>query len=66
MYSGAYFIILFTPLALGSFWALLPAIVIGTLIVFRTINEEKVLSSDLNGYKEYCEKVLYRYFPLIW
>jgi protein-S-isoprenylcysteine O-methyltransferase Ste14 len=66
MYSGAYFIILFTPLTLGSFLALIPAIVIGILIVFRTLNEEKILSRDLNGYKDYCEKVRYRYFPLIW
>jgi protein-S-isoprenylcysteine O-methyltransferase Ste14 len=66
MYSGAYFIILFTPLVLGSFLALMPAIVIGILIVFRTLNEEKILSRDLNGYKDYCEKVRYRYFPLIW
>lgn len=66
MYSGAYFIILFTPLALGSFLALIPAIVIGILIVLRTLDEEEVLSRDLKGYKNYCEKVNYRYFPLIW
>lgn len=66
MYSGAYFIILFTPMALGSFLALIPAIIIGILIVFRTLNEEKILSRDLNGYKDYCKKVRYRYFPMIW
>ena len=66
MYSGTYFIIIFTPLVLGSFLALIPAIVIGILIVFRSLNEEKILTRDLNGYKDYCEKVRYRYFPLIW
>jgi len=66
MYSGAYLIIIFTPFALGSILAIIPAIVIGILIVFRTLNEEKILSRDLKGYKEYCEKVRYRYFPLIW
>ncbi len=66
MYSGAYLIILFTPLSLGSYLALIPSIVIGILIVFRTLNEEKVLLRDLNGYQDYCEKVRYRYFPFIW
>ncbi|HEY3390375.1 MAG TPA: isoprenylcysteine carboxylmethyltransferase family protein [Prolixibacteraceae bacterium] len=66
MYGGAYFIILFTPMALGSFLALIPAIVIGILIVFRTLDEEKILSRDLNGYKDYCETVKYKYFPFIW
>lgn len=66
MYSGAYFIILFTPLALGSYLAFIPAVVIGILIVLRTLNEEKVLSRDLKGYQDYCKKVKYRYFPFIW
>jgi protein-S-isoprenylcysteine O-methyltransferase Ste14 len=66
MYSGTYLIILFTPFALGSYLALIPAVVIGVLIVFRTLNEEKILLKELDGYKDYCDKVRYRYFPYIW
>jgi protein-S-isoprenylcysteine O-methyltransferase Ste14 len=66
MYSGAYLIILFGPLVLGSWLALIPAFMMGVLIILRTLNEEKVLSRDLNGYKNYCEQVKYRYLPWVW
>ncbi|MBB6129021.1 methyltransferase family protein [Mucilaginibacter lappiensis] len=66
MYSGAYLIILFGPLVLGSWLALLPAFMMGVLIILRTLNEEKVLSRDLNGYTAYCKQVRYRYFPWVW
>jgi len=65
MYSGAYLIILFTPLALGSFYGLLPALVISILIIIRTLNEEKILARDLKGYQSYLEKIRYRFIPYI-
>lgn len=65
MYSGAYLIILFTPLCLGSYIALLPAIIISCLVVARAINEEKVLARDLTGYIDYLKKVRYRFIPYI-
>jgi protein-S-isoprenylcysteine O-methyltransferase Ste14 len=36
------------------------------LFVLRILNEEKVLSDQLQGYKEYCEKTRYRLLPGIW
>lgn len=54
------------PLALGSLYALIPALVLTTLIVIRTIIEEKALKESLPGYKEYLEKVKYRIIPYIW
>ena len=36
------------------------------VIIFRIKNEEKVLERDLDGYKEYKEKVKYKILPLIW
>ncbi|MFD0678291.1 MULTISPECIES: methyltransferase family protein [unclassified Paenibacillus] len=66
MYTGAMFIILFTPLALGSIWAVIPSITIIIFIVLRLLNEEKVLLKELKGYEEYCKKTRYHLIPFIW
>ena len=54
------------PLALGSLLTLLPAALLIALIVIRTVLEDKTLTSELEGYKAYSEKVKYRLVPGIW
>jgi protein-S-isoprenylcysteine O-methyltransferase Ste14 len=66
MYLGLLLMILFTPLALGSYWAIIPALLSIPMNVFRIIGEEEVLLRDLTGYKDYCSKKRYRLIPLIW
>ena len=66
MYSGALVMLLGTPLALGSWWGLLMFIPMSFIIVWRLLDEEKFLSKNLSGYKEYCKKVQYRLVPFIW
>jgi len=66
MYAGIIPMFLFMPLALGSFWALLPLIPVCVVIILRTLNEEEVLRRDLPGYNVYCEKVRYRLVPFVW
>jgi len=66
MYLGLLLMILFTPLALGSYWAIIPALLYIPMNVIRIIGEEEVLLRDLNGYKGYCLKTRYRLIPLIW
>jgi len=63
MYFGAMFLIVGTPLALGSWWALLLAPVFVLILYFRIANEEKVLLRDLEGYEEYRRKVRQRLIP---
>lgn len=53
----------FSPLALGSYWAVLPALVLIPIIVARVINEEMVLKQDLAGYTDYMQKTRYRLIP---
>jgi protein-S-isoprenylcysteine O-methyltransferase Ste14 len=66
MYFAALFLLAGTPVALGSWWALLlfPAFI--PLLVARILNEESVLARDLTGYVEYMQKVRYRLFPSVW
>ncbi len=66
MYLGLILMVLFTPLALGSYWALIPASLIIPLNVMRIKGEEEVLLRELPGYREYCLKTPYRLLPLIW
>jgi len=59
-------IYLASPLALGSYWAMLPAMLIIPILVARILNEEKVLERELKGYQEYMQKVKYRLVPGLW
>ena len=66
MYLGVTLMYLASPLALGSYWALLPALLIVPILVARIINEEKVLERDLAGYREYKQITRYRLLPGVW
>jgi protein-S-isoprenylcysteine O-methyltransferase Ste14 len=66
MYFSALFLLAGTPLALGSWWALLSFPVFIPLLVVRILNEENVLVRGLPGYAEYRQKVRYRLVPGIW
>jgi len=54
------------PLLLGSWWALIPAIIIMGLFTLRTYLEDKTLHAELPGYKDYAQKTRYRMIPGIW
>ncbi len=66
MYSGVLLMFLFTPLALGSYVALIMFPPLLVTIVMRIKNEEAVLTRDLKGYAEYCKKTRYRLVPGVW
>ena len=53
-------------LCLGSFWALVPALVVVIGLIPRTIFEERVLTAELPGYREYTQRVKYRWVPGVW
>jgi protein-S-isoprenylcysteine O-methyltransferase Ste14 len=66
MYLGALFLVVGTPLALGSWRTLLLTPGLALLLYFRIAGEEKVLMRDLAGYAEYRRKVRYRLIPFVW
>jgi protein-S-isoprenylcysteine O-methyltransferase Ste14 len=66
MYLGALFLLVGTPLALGSWWTLILMPICLPILVARILNEEKVLARDLPGYAEYQKKVTTRLIPLVW
>lgn len=66
MYVGAFLTYAFTPLALGSYWAFIPGVMLLPVLIFRILDEEQLLLRDLPGYREYTQKVKYRLLPGIW
>jgi len=66
MYTGIIFVMLCLPFALGSFFALIPAIIIVALFVIRTSLEDKTLQEELPGYKEYTKTVRFKLIPRVW
>jgi protein-S-isoprenylcysteine O-methyltransferase Ste14 len=66
MYLGTIIMFLFTPLALGSWWALAVFIFLPVVLILRIVNEESVLLKNLPGYEDYCQKTHYRLIPFVW
>jgi protein-S-isoprenylcysteine O-methyltransferase Ste14 len=55
-----------TPVALGSWWAIIPALLLMPVLVARIRNEERLLTLGLAGYREYVKMTRYRLVPGIW
>jgi protein-S-isoprenylcysteine O-methyltransferase Ste14 len=56
----------FSPLALGSYWAMILVVILVVLIIVRIKGEEQELLKNLKGYKAYVTKTKYRLIPGIW
>ncbi len=66
MYASIIPFIVCVALILGSWWALLPGVVIAVLFVIRTALEDRMLQAELPGYQEYARRVRYRIVPGVW
>jgi len=66
MYLAIILAFLGIPLALNSWWSMIPTAVNIGLFVYRTYREDQMLLAGLAGYAEYAEKVRYRLLPGIW
>lgn len=66
MYVGALIMMAGTPLALDSYWGLVAVIPGLAVLALRIVDEENMLRDELDGYREYLEKVHYRLVPYVW
>ena len=66
MYSATVLMFLSMPLVLSSLPSFVIMLAYIPIIVKRISNEEKVLMSELYGYKEYCNRVKYRLIPFVY
>jgi protein-S-isoprenylcysteine O-methyltransferase Ste14 len=65
-YLGTIAFELGTPVALSSWWALIPAGLMVLLTVLRTRLEDRVLQQELPGYDQYAQETRYRLLPGVW
>jgi len=66
MYLGAILMFFGAPLLLGSWYGILAALALTALLMARILGEEEMLARELEGYREYTQKVRYRLFPGLW
>ncbi|MEN8214577.1 MAG: isoprenylcysteine carboxylmethyltransferase family protein [Pseudomonadota bacterium] len=66
MYSIVIVLSLAFPVALGSRFGLIPALLIILLFIVRTILEDRTLHDELPGYPEYAGVTRYRLIPGVW
>ncbi len=66
MYSSTLLLFLSMPLILGSPLSFVIMLCYLPIIAKRMKNEETVLETGLEGYKEYKERVKYKVLPYIW
>lgn len=66
MYFGNVILMIGTPLALGSYWGLVPIAAMMPFLIWRLLDEERLLAKDLAGYTEYQKRVRHRLVPFVW
>lgn len=66
MYVGVLVMMTGVPLALGSMWGLAVLALVLPGLMWRILDEEKLLKKELPGYTEYLQKVRYRLLPYLW
>ena len=62
-YAGAFLYLFGTPLALGSWWGVLVFAAMAPFLIWRLVDEERLLTRDLPGYREYRQRVPWRLLP---
>ena len=65
-YAAAIAMFVGIPLALASWWGLLPAGLAIALLVVRTGLEDRLLQAELSGYSDYARRTRHRLVPGIW
>ena len=66
MYLATLLMFLAMPLVLGSWWAVVPFVGYVPVIVVRALDEEKLLTKELDGYADYCKRVRWHIVPFVW
>jgi len=66
MYAGGLLYVLGTPLALRSWWGLIVFAAMVLILVWRLLDEERLLAKELTGYADYQRRVRYRVVPFLW
>jgi len=66
MYTVMIVLLFAVPVALGSRFALILAVLLTGLVIVRTYLEDRTLHAELSGYPEYARQIRYRLVPGVW
>jgi protein-S-isoprenylcysteine O-methyltransferase Ste14 len=66
MYASGSLYLFGTPLALGSYWGLVPIAAMMPFLIWRLLDEERFLAKNLAGYTGYQKRVRHRLVPFVW
>jgi len=66
MYASGLLSLVGAPLALGSWWGFVPVVMMVPLLIWRLLDEERMLEGSLPGYVEYRQRVRHRLVPFVW
>ena len=65
MYAGAVLLFLSAPFLLGSVYGLVVGFLLIVTIALRSLGEEAMLKEELEGYREYMNRVKWRLIPFV-
>jgi protein-S-isoprenylcysteine O-methyltransferase Ste14 len=65
-YAGPIVAHLVIPVVLGSLWGLIPVAIGSMFLALRARYEETRLAVELEGYREYMQRVRWRFIPGVW
>ncbi len=66
MYAAVILFVIGPSFLLGSWYGLLPGLLLISGMAYRALREEQVLKAGLPGYEAYMAKVKYRFVPHLW
>jgi len=66
MYASGALYVFGTPLALGSYWSFAAIAATMPFLLWRLLDEERILTRDLPGYADYRRRVRHRLVPMVW
>jgi len=66
MYAAAFWLFVAIPPALGSWYTMVLVVPFLAVLLWRLLDEERVLVRDLPGYADYRQRVRYRLVPRVW
>jgi protein-S-isoprenylcysteine O-methyltransferase Ste14 len=65
-YVGGFLFTVTIGLMLGSWWASIPQVIAGLMLIWRTAREDRTLQMELPGYAEFARETKYRLLPGVW
>jgi protein-S-isoprenylcysteine O-methyltransferase Ste14 len=64
-YLGMLLSLLAFPLLMNSYWAFVPAVFGAVLLLIRTVIEDRLLTEELPGYRDYVARTRWRLIPAV-